>query len=192
MESGFREMIAEAVFRAATQSAILMDHLTYLIENRLIDQSTAIVLLQRMNNESRMLTGTRAHLLQILSQETKAIAGLNNLMSCNRRFVLQTAARVLDLPEPQPLAPENRQQQLAAWHSYVGGLVVDDIAGHGGAIESFRYLERVVQDVVPETIPTSWEIYGAMSKYRKSFSPFRIQNRDLTVETVEIKIDEEA
>lgn len=189
--TGVRERTARLVEMAAYWTPIVLDHLAYLIENREVDQAKAIDLMGRMQ-AVRFLLGSYVHVVQLVKDEKDVRAGLDMLLSANRRFVLQTAAKVLVLDAAPSSTAEFEHRQLAAWQSAVMRMVADDIALNAGAMDSFRYLEQVILDRIPEELPTNWEVLNAIFTYRRSFSPMRVRKRDGTYESVAIHIEEEA
>lgn len=189
--TGVRERTARLVEMEAYWTPIVLDHLAYLIENREVDQAQAIDLMGRMQ-AVRFLQGSYVHVVQLVKHEKDVRAGLDMLLSANRRFVLHTAAKVLELDATPLSTAELTHRQLAAWQSAVMRMVADDIALNAGAMDSFRYLEQVILDRIPEELPTSWEVLNAISTYRRSFSPMRVRKRDGAFESVAIHIDEGA
>ena len=188
---GIKDVITRQVAKGAAQTPGLLDHLSFLIDNRLVDQTTAIDFIGRLD-AARPIQGNQAFIMQLWINEAPIKGWVDSWLSANRRFVQRSAANVLDLPEGQTGTPEQKLRQLATWHNVVMGLVGDEIAFKGGAIDGFKYLEQVVTEKIPESLPTSWAAYGTILNYQRSRQHARLMNKDGSLQSIDIQVDEAA
>lgn len=187
-----REQLEVVIGKFSIKLPILLDHLTFLIENRLIDQATAIALLDRINKEARPFQESLPFILQLWINEPSFRPGVDSISSALHRFVQYTAAKVLELPDSRELSPENKTRQMATWQNLVLGMLADEIGIHGGSMTSFEFLERFVMDSVPESLPTSWEALKVIENYQRSRPHSKVRLKDGTFKQVDIRIDDEA
>ncbi len=141
------------------QATQLLSHLDFLIRNALVDRETAILLLKQMERHTQILHANATPFI-FAAEETRAI--LQSQLNLNKRFLRETAGKILQLKRMESkvdrpnVSIDNEVRLLATWHECVMQYVAADIALNKGNMQSFRFFEQIVSEVVPEEAPLSW------------------------------------
>ena len=182
LPSGYSRARSDAqIADQAIRLLLVIEHFSFLIENRLIDRGQAIECLSQMR--AGMPSGS-LYRVEIdgpktmgeycfASDTTKAL--LDTILAANRRFVFEVAPKILDLDCNSVLTPEADIREQIKWHDNIMWRVSKDVLLHGASIESLEYLEQVVRRIVPEELPTSPVVTRLLglckSNYRISAAP---------------------
>lgn len=167
------------------QSILLMlvlEHYSFLVENKLVDRSVAIEHLVRMDSGMpyKLADGPSAMAeYRFASSTTRSL--LDSILAANRRFVLEVAPKIPKLTISQGLTDEANVRELLQWQDCVMLRVKADILLRGGTMASLEYLEKAVRQVVTEELPTSHVIVSVLRmcemNYRISAAPLRVDRK---------------
>ncbi len=141
------------------QATQLLSHLDFLIRNALVDRETAVLLLKQMERHTQILHANATPFI-FAAEETRAI--LQSQLNLNKRFLRETAGKILQLKRMEsrvdgPSASNEKEVLLlSTWHECVMQYVAADIALNKGNMQSFRFFEQIVSEVVPQEAPLSW------------------------------------
>ncbi len=76
-------------------------------------------------------------------------------LSSEREFILNSANKILELDDDQPVSTAQLAKQIESWQRLVMSAVGYDVATHACDEDSFEYLLRVVSDIIPSTLPAT-------------------------------------
>ncbi len=185
-------MLRQNAFHART----LLDHYGYLVENKLIDRPKAIGLIDGISHPHWFMFEGNTSIARRLSADEETQSVLAALMSQRRQFAETTAAKILELEDSEdrqdPRLRDDVGRQQAAWYRSVAHVIAANISFHNGSMEGFRYLERIVEQVVPESFPLSGLLLGEIQQFRRSQYQLRMMRTTPTTEPSTITIGPEA
>jgi hypothetical protein len=157
---------------------LVLDHFSFLVENKLIDRGLAIERLAGMENGMPHTISDGPNAMAEYLFASKATQKLlDTVIAVNRRFVLEVAPKIPTLPLDRELTPEENIRELLKLQDSIMLRVHADVLLNGGTIASLEYLTKAVRQVVSEELPTSPIITSILNicenNYRLSVAPLK-------------------